>query len=166
MLPLSLAIYAFVRPQLAAGDQRVLALLQEFGTIAAVDRHCEACGARTEAEWLRCPTCASWLATPCDTCARWSDASLELCPWCGGESRATPFVPDLVPAAVPIVASVTTIAGGDGVAAAVAEPGAERRTRMPWRLGSPSVPRSQRVDNRRMALAPDGRRVNRTRVRA
>ena len=91
LLPLSLAVYAFARPQVTAADRRTLALAHELAT-APESPTCAACAQPVDDSWLRCPTCSSWLAAPCSHCGRWSDASLQLCPWCGGEEREAPSV--------------------------------------------------------------------------
>jgi hypothetical protein len=191
LLPLSLGVYVFARPQVAAGDQRVRSLIQELGASAGESR-CTTCGVEVGLGWLRCPTCASWVASPCAWCGRWSDRSLELCPWCGGEARDVPFVQDLAPTTVPVAGAVPVFARtlpavppalSPATAAAIAAAGEldradsedavdsgdagaapRRRPRFAWRAGSPSVPNSQRGDNRRPALMPDGRRLSRSRI--
>jgi len=52
-------------------------------------------------DWLRCPTCSTWLATPCSNCGGWSDRSLDICPWCGNEERDEPQVELRKPAPAP-----------------------------------------------------------------
>src|SRR5262245_56950222 len=64
LLPLSLPVYAFARPPVAAGDRRVKSLIEELGA-TATDQRCRTCGTVTEFSWKRCPTCAAWLASPC-----------------------------------------------------------------------------------------------------
>lgn len=94
LMPFALAIYALARPQQTASEQRTRHLAEALVEIAeqeAPDR-CPACRTDVDASWLRCPTCATWLAAPCVTCGRWSDASLTGCPWCGSEERAAPAV--------------------------------------------------------------------------
>lgn len=91
LLPLSLAVYAYARPQVTAADRRTRSLAQELALMPAQPA-CPACGAGVDDAWLRCPTCTTWLASPCTDCGGWSDARLELCPWCGGEDRDAPFV--------------------------------------------------------------------------
>jgi hypothetical protein len=165
MLPFSLAVYAFARPQVAAGDRRVRSLIAELGSTAE-DQRCAACGSDVEDAWLRCPTCASWLASPCAACSRWSDVSLELCPWCGDEEREQPFVPRLNPGLVPVAAVPVGIAATAADVGPAGELPPHRRTRLAWRATAPVVPRSQRTDNRRLQQAPDGRRLARARLRA
>ena len=158
MLPLALAIYAFARPQATAGDRRVTTLIAELEA-TATDQRCRACSAEIDVAWLRCPACATWLASPCTACGRWSDDSLEACPWCGDESRERPYVDDLVPATVPIAIAVETIpaAARDGLAAAAAAATPERRSGVFWRAGGPGS-RSPRGETARPTLAPEGRR--------
>jgi RNA polymerase subunit RPABC4/transcription elongation factor Spt4 len=91
LLPLSLAVYAFARPQVTAADRRTRALAYELA-MGPERPTCATCASVVDDAWLRCPTCSSWLATPCSDCGGWSDASLELCPWCGGEERDAPYV--------------------------------------------------------------------------
>jgi RNA polymerase subunit RPABC4/transcription elongation factor Spt4 len=178
LLPLSLAVYAFARPSVAAGDQRVKNLIAELGA-TATDPHCSRCGAEVDLDWRRCPSCASWLSTPCATCGRWSDDSLELCPWCGGESRARPSISDPAGSVVPgrpsprvAAFEATPLTSRTGAGLSPLDPAeltgsegfAARRPRLAWRAGSPSVPRSQRSDNRRLGPLPDGRRFSRSRL--
>ena len=166
MLPLSLAVYVFTRPQVAVGDRRVRSLIAELGATAD-DQRCPTCGSDIEVAWLRCPTCATWLASPCAACSRWSDVSLELCPWCGDEGREQPLVPQLNPGLVPtnlVPVGVVAAAGPDGDPAG--ETLQHRRARLAWRASAPALPRSQRADDRRLQHAPDGRRLARARLRA
>ena len=184
LLPLSLGVYAFARPSVPAGDRRVKTLMQELSATAAESR-CPACWSETEVAWLRCPTCANWLAAPCAACSRWSDVSLELCPWCGDEARDLPFVPDLNPELRPLAAfapaGTATLALNPGIPGApqpepladVVPPDAEgtaesadRRPRSVWRAGVPTVQPWRRGENRRLAIAPDARRPGRTLRRA
>jgi hypothetical protein len=165
MLPFSLAVYAFARPQVAAGDSRVRSLIAELGSTAE-DQRCAACGSDVDVAWLRCPTCASWLASPCATCSRWSDVSLELCPWCGDEERELPSVPRLNPDLVPAAAVPAGVAASAADLGPAGELAPHRRTRLAWRATAPALPRSQRTDNRRLQQAPDGRRLARARLRA
>jgi hypothetical protein len=133
LLPLSLAVYGFSRPQVAAADRRTRALAYELA--AAPDRAtCATCAEFVDDSWLRCPTCTSWLAAPCSGCGGWSDASLELCPWCGSEERADPYVESLA----------------DTIEAA---PRRSRR-RVASRTATPTAPRSQPRDGRRVAVVP------------
>jgi hypothetical protein len=141
LLPLSLAVYAFSRPQVTAADRRTRALAYELA-MAPERPACATCAAPVEDAWLRCPSCTSWLAAPCSDCGGWSDASLQLCPWCGGEERDAPYV------AVP-----------SEVAAGLAP---RNRRRLASRALSPTVPRSQLResrdgrDARRLSLTPGG----------
>jgi len=101
LLPLSLAVYGFARPQHTAAQGRSRRLVEEL--VETLDAEaggaCPMCAAPIEAEWLRCPACTSWLATPCSNCGGWSDRSLEICPWCGSEGRDRPEVETRRPAA-------------------------------------------------------------------
>jgi hypothetical protein len=143
LLPLALATYAFARPQVPAAEQRTKALAKELGSTIAPDT-CAACAAPVDAAWLRCPACTSWLASPCAECGSWSDRTLEICPWCGGDTRERPTVEDLV---------------GTGAAAR-----RNQRRRVAWRATSPTVPRTQRRDGARPALAPGAPRATTLRV--
>ncbi len=143
LLPLSLAAYAFARPQVPAADQRTKALARELGT-TNVEQACSSCAEAVDPAWLRCPGCSAWLASPCAHCGEWSEAALEICPWCGGEAREQPFVERFVPAG------------------AASQRG--RRRRIAWRATSPTVPRSQRPDGIRPALAPGAPRAATLRV--
>lgn len=133
LLPLSLAVYTFARPQVAAADRRTRSLAQELASSPEL-RACPACAERTDAAWVRCPTCSTWLATPCSDCGGWSDAMLGLCPWCGGDERDAPFVENRT-----------------DVAAGLAR---RSRRRIAARAVSPTVPRTQLRDVRRVTLAP------------
>jgi hypothetical protein len=133
LLPLSLAVYAFSRPQVTAADRRTRALAYELA--AAPPRPaCATCAEPVDDAWLRCPSCTSWLAAPCSDCGRWSDASLELCPWCGGEAREAPYVEAFGEAATGVTR--------------------RGRRKIASRTATPTVPRSQLRDARRLALAP------------
>jgi hypothetical protein len=133
LLPLSLAVYAFARPQVSAADRRTRALAQEL--VLAPERPiCATCAEPVDTAWLRCPTCTAWLAAPCSHCGGWSDAGLDVCPWCGGEERDAPTVESM-----------------SEVAAGLAR---RARRRPAARTATPSVPRSQRRDSRRVSLAP------------
>lgn len=133
LLPLSLAVYAFSRPQISAADRRTRMLAQEL-SLAPERPACATCAEPVDDTWVRCPTCSSWLATPCSECGGWSDASLELCPWCGGEERDMPFV--------------------EGVADLNAGLARRSRRRAASRAAAPTVPRSQLRDGRRLSLTP------------
>lgn len=134
LIPLSLAVYAFARPQVTAADRRTRNLAYELAT-APERPACATCAEPVDDTWLRCPTCSSWLAAPCSECGGWSDATLELCPWCGGEGRDAPYVEGLP---------------------AVADGGAPRRNRrrIASRAPTPMPQRSQPREGRRLALAP------------
>jgi RNA polymerase subunit RPABC4/transcription elongation factor Spt4 len=100
LLPLSLGVYALVRPQHTAAEGRSRRLVEELvEQLDADGSTCPQCAAPIETDWLRCPVCASWLATPCTNCGGWSDGSLEICPWCGSEERDAPEVEVQRPAA-------------------------------------------------------------------
>jgi hypothetical protein len=141
MLPLSLAAYAFARPQIPAADQRTKALAYEL-TAAAVAEACATCSTRVDPTWVRCPTCTTWLAAPCAHCGSWSDRTLEICPWCGSDAREQPVVESL----------------------AASTPQRSRRRRVAWRAASPTVPRSQLRDGERPGMAPGARRAGPLRV--
>jgi hypothetical protein len=143
LLPLSLAAYAFARPQVSAADQRTKALARELGTTVDPET-CASCAAPVDAAWVRCPACTAWLASPCSHCGSWSDRTLEICPWCGSDTREAPFVEQL---------------GEMGPASQ-----RTRRRRLAWRAASPSVPRSQQRDGVRPALAPGAPRAASLRV--
>jgi hypothetical protein len=99
LLPLSLGVYTLARPQHTAAEGRSHRLAAELvEQIEAAGPTCATCGASVESIWLRCPTCASWLAQPCASCGRWSEPSLEICPWCGSEDRDEPVVETFRPA--------------------------------------------------------------------
>jgi RNA polymerase subunit RPABC4/transcription elongation factor Spt4 len=101
LLPLSLGVYALVRPQHTAAQGRSRRLVEELvdQLDAEETTSCPACAAVVETDWLRCPACATWLATPCSSCGAWSERSLEICPWCGNEERDEPSVEERKPAA-------------------------------------------------------------------
>jgi hypothetical protein len=147
LLPLSLLIYTFARPQVAAGEQRTRALVRELGATAEAGPACSACGIAVETGWLRCPNCTTWLAAPCADCSSWSDPRLEICPWCGSEDRESPAVVPVSPL------GVTTL----------------RRTRhgrVAWRAVGPGSPKVHRQANQRVAVSPDGRPLGPARARA
>lgn len=155
LLPLSLAVYAFARPQVPAADARTRRLAMELA-MTPVRLSCHACAAPIEDSWLRCPTCTTWLAAPCSHCGGWSEATLEICPWCGGEGRDAPYV-EAINDVTTQTLRVGDARGADGVAAVVAGTGegdgVRTRRRLSWRP-TPSVPRSQRRDDRRPTPAP------------
>lgn len=100
-VPFALAVYALARPQHSAAEHRTRRLagelvdaLEEMASTA-----CPRCGTAVEEGWLRCPTCAGWLALPCALCGSWSDRSLAVCPYCGGEDRGEAAVEAIEPAA-------------------------------------------------------------------
>ena len=100
LLPLSLGVYALARPQHTAAQGRSRRLAEELvQTLDAEGAACPMCLAPIETEWLRCPTCATWLAAPCSSCGGWSDRNLDICPWCGNEERDAPEVEERRPAA-------------------------------------------------------------------
>src|SRR6185503_15268636 len=102
LLPLSLGVYAFARPQHTAAEGRSRRLVEEL--VETLDAEsagaCPSCAAPIETDWLRCPACSTWLAAPCSHCGGWSDKSLEICPWCGSENRDAPEVEVQRPAAI------------------------------------------------------------------
>jgi len=101
LLPLSLGVYAFVRPQVTAAEKRSRRLVAELVAQLDADAEtlCPRCAAPIDREWLRCPECASWLAAPCANCGGWAERDIEICPWCGSEDREQPQVEVLRPAA-------------------------------------------------------------------
>jgi hypothetical protein len=143
MLPLSLAVYAFARPQVTAADRRTRALAKELA-MTPERPVCATCAEPVDATWLRCPSCTSWLAAPCSDCGGWSDASLSLCPWCGGEERDEP-----------VVESPTEVASGLA---------RRNRRRLPSRSALPTAPAPHARDNRRASLTPAGSRAALRRV--
>lgn len=150
MLPLSVAAYALARPPVPAGEGRVRTLVEALRATADGPA-CGTCGEPIDGAWLRCPDCATWLATPCASCGGWSEAGLELCPWCGEEARGEPYVPDLVPAAAPMPRLVPVMASADDLDAIDAdadmhldEPVRVRGPRFAWRSRGLSVARARR----------------------
>src|SRR5512143_1677084 len=87
LLPIALAMYQLVRPQVAAAELREQRLVSELAGLATARFRCAECDAPADPAWLRCPSCSNWLAAPCAACGRWSDRALEICPWCGSEQR-------------------------------------------------------------------------------
>jgi hypothetical protein len=102
LLPLSLAVYGMARPQHTAAEHRSRRLVAQLvDQLEAADgERCPTCRMTIDAAWLRCPSCATWLAQPCSHCGGWSEPSLEICPWCGSEGRDAPSVEPLQPVAV------------------------------------------------------------------
>jgi len=94
LLPLSVGVYALARPQHTAAEGRSRRLVAELveQLDSAGSNTCPVCAETLDAEWVRCPTCATWLAAPCANCSGWSDISLEICPLCGSEQRDEPAV--------------------------------------------------------------------------
>ncbi|HYK96187.1 MAG TPA: zinc ribbon domain-containing protein, partial [Candidatus Dormibacteraeota bacterium] len=91
LLPLSLAIYRYVRPGVSAADQRSERLAVALAE-SSVGPGCPACSRSIQPGWRRCPTCTTWLAAPCAACGEWSDPSFDICPHCGEEARNEPSV--------------------------------------------------------------------------
>ncbi len=143
LLPLSLAAYVFARPQVPVADRRTRTLALQLAS-TPVRPSCPTCADPVDEAWRRCPTCTTWLAGPCGRCGGWSGATLEICPWCGNEGRERPFVET---EAIPASARAR---GG--------------RRRVAWRATGPTVPRSQRPDGVRPALAPGAPRAATQRV--
>jgi hypothetical protein len=129
LLPLSLAAYAFARPQVAAADRRTRQLALELAMTPALPA-CPACAEAIEPTWLRCPSCSTWLAAPCAHCGAWSEAGLEICPMCGSETREQPFV--------------------QGLTAGAPTSQRSRRRRVARRAGTPSVLTAQLSESRRL----------------
>jgi hypothetical protein len=142
LLPLSLAAYAFARPQVAAADQRTRQLALELSMTASRPA-CPTCGEGIEASWLRCPSCTTWLAEPCSHCGAWSEAGLDICPMCGDDTRDEPFVQG---ATAPSSASRS------------------RRRRLAWRGPATTVPSPQLTDGRRLPQRPGASRGTITRA--
>ena len=143
LLPLALATYAFARPQVAAADQRTRQLAFELATTPPRPA-CPVCSEAVDESWLRCPSCTSWLAAPCEHCGAWSDARLEICPMCGSDTREQPFV--------------------QGVAGAPTAAPRARRRRLAWRGAGPSVPAAQLTESRRLPQRPGTSRGTVTRA--
>jgi RNA polymerase subunit RPABC4/transcription elongation factor Spt4 len=101
LLPLSLPIYALVRPHESASERRTRRLAAELAGVLdeAAVRGCFSCGYDVDPAWHRCPSCTTWLARPCASCGSWSDRTLDVCPYCGGEERTEPAIETLAPAA-------------------------------------------------------------------
>ena len=94
LLPLSLAAYTFARPQVAAADRRTRSLAAEL-SMTPMQPTCAVCAEPVDGDWLRCPSCTTWLASPCAHCGSWSDGTLELCPWCGRRDAGAAIRPGL-----------------------------------------------------------------------
>ena len=101
LLPLSLGVYVLARPQQTAAQGRSRRLVEElFAQLDATDAGaCPGCDAATDPDWLRCPSCSTWLAQPCGHCGGWSARDLAVCPWCGSEERGMPTVDEQKPVA-------------------------------------------------------------------
>jgi hypothetical protein len=101
LLPLSLPVYALVRPAESAGERRTRRLAAELTSVLedAAGPGCFSCGSPVDPAWHRCPTCTTWLGSACTTCGSWSDRTLEVCPFCGNEDRTEPAIEPLEPAA-------------------------------------------------------------------
>jgi RNA polymerase subunit RPABC4/transcription elongation factor Spt4 len=100
-VPFALAVYALARPQHSAAEHRTRRLAEELvDTLEEIaSAACRSCGTSVEDGWLRCPSCAGWLALPCRLCGSWSDGTLAVCPYCGGEERGEAAVEVFEPAA-------------------------------------------------------------------
>lgn len=151
LLPLALASYRYVRPQVAAGDARSESLAIALSR-AGVGTACPGCAAVTQAGWLRCPACATWLAAPCAACGAWSDPSFEICPHCAADGHGQPVIatmpiPEMAAGGAVVWSAPAafwpgheaTAAGGSPAAVAVA--GADIGQRG-FRMASSSRPRS------------------------
>ena len=75
----------------------------------------------------------------CAHCGSWSDGTLEICPWCGGETREEPFVA--------------------GFAGAGSTAFRGRRRRAASRAATPTIPRSQQRDGKRFSVSPGAPRT-------
>ena len=82
LLPLSLVVYTLVRPQTTTAERRAADLASGLGPTLAGRARCRCCNDVVDPEWRRCPSCATWLASPCDACGEWSEMAFDLCPWC------------------------------------------------------------------------------------
>lgn len=140
LLPLSLAIYAVVRPPTTAAEDRAQSLMAALSADAAADPSCPGCAAFVDRAWLRCPGCATWIAAPCSTCGEWSPAELDLCPFCGREGHAAPAVDSSVPGIPALAAEGDAGQRADGVAAAARAGGPVTARGVVSSLGVP-VPR-------------------------
>jgi hypothetical protein len=101
MLPFAITVYTLARPQQTAAEGRTRRLAAEL--VDQIDESapggCPACGSPTDASWLRCPSCATWLSSPCAACGEWSAPTLGACPFCGSDERSAPSVELLEPVA-------------------------------------------------------------------
>lgn len=111
---LALATYRLVRAQQTVSDRRAEALVRE---LSISDSHasaaCAGCGNAVDGHWLRCPMCATWLASACAHCGAWSAEGLEACPFCGSEA---PKLTSFVAAGHGNAAASGTLAAADGSA--------------------------------------------------
>jgi hypothetical protein len=90
LLPLSLGIYATIRPQATASDDRTRSLMARLIETAADRPTCPGCSTVVDPEWLRCPYCATWFALECESCGAWSAGALDVCPFCGADRESVP----------------------------------------------------------------------------
>ncbi|MEO8274259.1 MAG: hypothetical protein ABI620_09355 [Chloroflexota bacterium] len=116
LLPLSLAVYAVARPPVTAAEHRAQALVATMTADAASGSTCPGCAGFMDSGWVRCPTCATWLAAPCSSCNEWAPAGLELCPFCGREGHVTPVVDEAIDEAIPALVGATRIPPTPGMA--------------------------------------------------
>jgi hypothetical protein len=119
LLPLSMVIYTMARPHATASDDRTVRLMAQLNQVAADRPTCPGCKAVVDADWLRCPWCASWFEIDCDACGEWSAVGLEICPFCGEDRAAVP------------AGWVAVEAFGDGKAAAGKPAAADRSAGAP-----------------------------------
>ena len=94
MLPLSMAVYALVRPGEPLAERRMREITAAMVVDSLAAESCAGCGSVVDASWRRCPTCTSWLSAPCAGCGRWSAVDLGACPWCGEIEREQSTVED------------------------------------------------------------------------
>ena len=99
LLPLSLPVYLFARPQATAAERRSVRMVAALAN-EVLDERCQQCGELSDSEWRRCPTCAAWLQAACLDCGRWSGVELMTCPWCATERL--PLGLDGAPIGVPV----------------------------------------------------------------
>jgi hypothetical protein len=101
LLPLSLPILSLVRPLETPSDGRLTQLIESLRARADGDATCFDCGRQLDAQWVRCPWCATWQSRLCQRCERWAPADAAICPWCAwapGDGLETSVpVPALVP---------------------------------------------------------------------